>query len=62
MLITNGWYLDEWWTEAAMSSKYNCTVEERATVLPYTMGPVAVETPSDFDAEAEPGIVSIISM
>ena len=58
-MITYGWYLDEWWIGPATSSKYNCTAEERATILPFTMSPVAGETPSDFDAEAEPGIVSI---
>ena len=59
MIMTYGWYVDEWWTGPATSSQYNCTAEERATILPYTMGPALSEFPADLDAEAEPGIVSL---
>ena len=59
MVITYGWYVDEWWIGPATSSEYNCTAEERATVLPYTMGPKQREYPTDEFAEAEPEIVNI---
>ena len=60
IFMTYGWYADKWWTGSATSSQYNCTAEERATILPYTMGPLLPEFPADLDAEAEPGIVSLI--
>ena len=59
MIITYGWYNENWWTGPATSSQYNCTAEDRATILPYTMGPVLPEFATDLDAEAEPGIVSV---
>ena len=59
MLITYGWYDHGWWAEPATSSEYNCTAEERATVLPYTMGPITHEFPDNLSAEAETGIVSL---
>ena len=60
MILTYGWYNDLWWTDDATSSNYNCTAEERASILPYTMGPRLPEYPTDLDAEAEPGIVSLL--
>ena len=60
MFITYGWYVDNWWTIPAISSQYNCTAEERATVLPYTLAPTVPEFPTDFNARAEPGIVSLL--
>ena len=60
MIMTYGWYVDNWWTGSATSSQYNCTAEERATILPYTMGPLLPEFPADVNTEAEPGIVSFI--
>ena len=48
----------EWWKGDATFSEYNCTAEERASVLPYTLGPFTREFPTDEHAEAEPGIVS----
>ena len=59
MIMTYGWYADEWWMRPATSSKYNCTDEERATILPYTMAPNLPEFPADEGAKAEPGIVSL---
>ena len=61
MLITYGWYANNWWTVPATSSQYNCTAEERATVLPYTLAPTVPEFPTDFSALAEPGIVSLLT-
>ena len=61
-MITYGWYPDEWWTGPATSYGYNCTAKQRATVLPYTLAPLLREEPSDFGAEAEPNIVSILSV
>ena len=61
MFITYGWYVNNWWTEPATSAKYNCTAEERATVVPYTLAPVVPEFPADFTARAEPDIVSLPS-
>ena len=61
MIITYGWYADNWWTEPATSSQYNCTAEERATVLLYTLSPIVPEFPTDFNAQAEPGIVSLLN-
>ena len=58
--MTYSWYADNWWTGPAISSEYNCTAEERATILPYTMSLVLPEFPADLDAEAEPGIVSFV--
>ena len=62
MMITSGWYLDEWWTEPATSDRYKCSPEERATVLPYTLAPLLREYPTYFDAKAEPNIVSILNV
>ena len=59
MFISYGWYVDEWWIGPAYSSEYNCTAEERATVLQYTLAPVQREYPADFDTVTETGIVSI---
>ena len=61
-MITYGWYLDEWWTGNATSVGYDCTDEERASILPYTLAPLIREEPSDLDSEAEPSIVSILSV
>ena len=60
MFITYGWYANNWWTIPATSSRYNCTAEERATVLPYTLAPTVPEFPTDLNAQAEPGIVSLL--
>lgn len=60
MIITYGWYRDEWWTLPATSDRYNCTAKERATILPYTLAPLQREEPTDLGAEAEPNIVSIL--
>ena len=61
MFITYGWYANNWWTVPATSSKYNCTAEEKATVLPYTLAPIVSEFPTNFSSQAEPGIVSCIN-
>ena len=57
MIITYGWYYDEWWTWPTYTI-HDCTAEEIATVLQYTLAPIQREYPSDLDAVAEPGIVS----
>lgn len=59
MMITYGWYLDRWWTQPATSDEYDCTAEEVATVLPYTLAAIQRESPTNLDAKAEPDIVSI---
>ena len=56
MLITYGWYEDRWWTR----QDSNCTAEDRASVLDYTLVLRQREIPTDKDAVAEPGIVSAL--
>ena len=58
MLLTYGWYSNGWWKGEATSSQYNCTDEQRASVLLNTLAPLTQEYPLDFEAVAEPGIVS----
>ena len=58
MFLTYGWYASKWWEIAGDSSKYNCTAEERASVLTYTLGPLIPEIPTGVDTVAEPNIVS----
>ena len=60
MFITYGWYENKWWAGPATSSKYNCTAEERATVVAHTLAAIIPETPADFTAQAEPNIVSLL--
>ena len=59
MFITYGWYVDEWWILPTTSSEYDCTDEQIASVLPYTLAPVQREYPADLDSVTETGIVSI---
>ena len=54
MIITYGWYANNWWMEPATSDQYNCTAYERASVLLYTLAPVIREYPVDLNAPAEP--------
>ena len=54
MFITYGWYVDGWWKD---SNDGNCTGDELADMLLYTMGPIIREIPDD-DVIGEPGIVS----
>jgi gamma-aminobutyric acid type B receptor len=54
MIITYGWYANNWWMEPATSDQYNCTAYERASVLLYTLAPVIREYPVNFSAQAEP--------
>ena len=58
MFITYGWYAPKWWEIAGDSRKYNCTAEERASVLTYTLAPLIPEFPTGVDTVAEPNIVS----
>ena len=58
MIITNGWFAPKWWEVATESSKYNCTAEEIASVLPYVLAPLIPEFPTGVDTIAEPNIVS----
>ena len=62
MFITYGWFSNNWWTEPATSSQHNCTAEERATVLLYTLAPIVSEFPTNLSAQAEPGIVSCVKV
>ena len=58
MFITYGWYGERWWGEGAISSDYNCTSEDLATVALYSVAAVLAEFPDEPDAIAEPNIVS----
>ena len=62
MLITYGWYSNGWWKGAATSSQYNCTDEERASVLLYTLAPIIQESYTDLTAEDESGIVRYFNL
>ena len=58
MFITYGWYGERWWGEGAISSDYNCTSEDLATVALYGVAAVLAEFPDEPDAIAESNIVS----
>lgn len=58
LLITYGWYDNEWWTVKATSSHYNCTADQRASILAYTVAPRLQESYTNLTAEDESGIVS----
>ena len=60
-MITYGWYGDKWWTGPTYYTIHDCTAEEIATVLKYTLAPIQRDYPTDLDAVAEPGIVSSLS-
>ena len=62
MLITYGWYGSGWWKGEATSSQYNCTDEERASVVPYTLAPRIQESYTDLTAEDESGIVRYFNL
>jgi hypothetical protein len=56
MFITYGWYVNNWWTGPGFSAEYNCTDEQRATVLPYTLAAIVPEFPTEFDVLTESDI------
>ena len=58
MFITYGWYDAGWW-KASNGSFYNCTGEEIAKVLRYTLISVIQENPVDPGFIADPGFVSL---
>ena len=58
MFITYGWYVDKWWEGPPTIREYDCSAEERASLLPYTLAPLAPEFPDGMDTRAEPNIVS----
>ena len=62
MLITYGWYVNEWWTGDATSSQFNCTPAQRASVLPYTLAPQIQDGYTDTTARDVTGIVSVSSL
>ena len=62
MLITYGWYGSGWWKGEATSSQYNCTDEERARVMPYTLAPRIQASYIDPTAEDESGIVRYFNL
>ena len=59
MLITYGWYGSEWWKAKATSSQFNCTAEQRASILAYTLAPQVQESYTNLTTRDESGIVSI---
>ena len=61
MLITYGWYGSEWWKAEATSSEFNCTTEQRASVLPYTLAPRIQDGYTNLTARDVSGIVSTMS-
>ena len=62
MFITYGWYGERWWGEGAISSDYNCTSEDLATIALYSVAAVLAEFPDEPDAIAEPNIVRYCSL
>ena len=61
LLITYGWYGNEWWTGDATSSQFNCTPAQRASVLAYTLAPQVQESYTNLTERDESGIVSFFS-
>ena len=59
MIITYGWYAKDWWKDPATSPQYNCSADDRGTVLNYTLAAVIREFPMNESAMAKPNIVSI---
>jgi hypothetical protein len=58
VIITFGWYVRQWWEMDAPST--NCTAEERAHVLLYSMAAVSSQFPREQDEyTAEPNIVRV---
>lgn len=62
LLITYGWYGNEWWKAESTSKKYNCSAGERASVLTYTVAPRVQESYTNLTIPDISGIVSYISM
>ena len=60
MFITYGWYANNWWIGPGASSQYNCTDEERATVVPYTLAVIVPEFLTDGNPHEEAGNVSLL--
>ena len=60
MIITNGWYGTKWWEGPATFSEYNCTAQQRASVLAYTLAPRLQEAYTNLTAKDESGIVSCL--
>ena len=52
------WYVDGWFNNSDDSS-VNCTAEERASVLPYSLSVRILEFISKYNAVADTGIVSL---
>ena len=61
MFITFGWYPNQWWEMPTNTSQYNCTADQIAEVLRYTLAPAIQEIPLDPHFVAEPGLVSTAS-
>lgn len=61
MLITYGWYSNGWWVGPGSDGQFNCSTEERASVLQYTMGPIQQEffTEATQHVVTETGLVGV---
>ena len=57
LLITYGWYGQEWWTGKATSPNFNCTVEQRSQALAYSLAPRVQESYTNLTAQDVSGMV-----
>ena len=55
MFLTYGWYNEDWYGEP---NDFNCTADEVASVLPYTLATILDEFPDDDGVQGGSGIVS----
>ena len=60
LLITYGWYDNEWWKAGATSSDYTCTAAERSSALAYSLAPRVQESYTSLTAEDASGLVSYL--
>ena len=55
-----GWYGDGWWIEPESERKLDCTPEEIAKTLDYTLGTLAADFYTNESLVTEGGLVSVV--